>query len=226
MPVTIRQEIVNEFKKNAEPIKTYYSQEGEDIILNRLFEGKKNGFYVDIGAHHPLRFSNTYLFYQQGWTGINVEAMPGSMELFNTLRPKDINLEIPVSDKKQLLTYFIFNEPALNTFSETEAQKKDGLGGYEIINKIQLETLPLYKILDQYLPEGTEIDFLTIDVEGLDLAVLQSNDWEKYKPKLILVESLRNSLDDLNQNEIYLFLKAKGYSLFAKTYNTMFFKKI
>lgn len=209
----------------AEPYQLLsYSQEGEDLVLMRFMEGKKNGFYVDIGAHHPFRFSNTYLFYKQGWRGINIDAMPGSMDSFKTHRPNDINLEIPVSDKRQFLTYYSFNEPALNTFSKEEAKKKDGLRNYKIIKTIDLETLPLSHILDEHLPKEIEIDFLTIDVEGLDFAVLKSNNWEKYKPKYILIESLRNSMDDLGENEIYNFLKINEYTLFAKTFNTMFFK--
>ncbi|MFM6346540.1 MAG: hypothetical protein ACKPFK_15520, partial [Dolichospermum sp.] len=88
-----------------------YSQEGEDLILARFFEKEKNGFYVDIGAHHPQRFSNTYYFYLKGWSGINIDAMPGSMKIFDDLRPLDINLEIPISDKSEILTYYEFDEP-------------------------------------------------------------------------------------------------------------------
>src|SRR6186713_1276577 len=69
-----------------------YSQEGEDLILKRFFSEKSGGFYVDVGAHHPKRFSNTYMFYKEGWSGINIDAMPGSMKLFNKVRSKDINL--------------------------------------------------------------------------------------------------------------------------------------
>ena len=95
-----------------------YSQEGEDMILRRLFEKQKTGFYVDVGAHHPKRFSNTFFFYKKGWSGINIDAMPNSMRLFNEIRPRDTNLEIPISDKKQKLKYYMFNEPALNGFSK------------------------------------------------------------------------------------------------------------
>ena len=76
-----------------------WSQEGEDMILHRIFGGKKSGFYVDVGAHHPKRFSNTYFFYCHGWRGINIDAMPGRMKLFNQWRPKDINLEMGVAEK-------------------------------------------------------------------------------------------------------------------------------
>lgn len=94
-----------------------YSQEGEDMILRRIFGNQKNGFYVDVGAHHPKRFSNTYYFYKKGWRGINIDAMPGSMKAFDKIRRRDVNIEKPISDQKQLLTYFAFNEPALNGFS-------------------------------------------------------------------------------------------------------------
>ena len=69
-----------------------YSQNGEDLILNRFLENKEKGFFIDVGAHHPIRFSNTYLFYKKGWSGINIDAMPGSMTKFNKIRPKDINI--------------------------------------------------------------------------------------------------------------------------------------
>jgi len=78
-----------------------YSQEGEDLILERFFEGMNTGFYVDVGAFHPKRFSNTYIFYKKGWHGINIDARPGSMKLFNFVRPRDINLEIPISNEKK-----------------------------------------------------------------------------------------------------------------------------
>ena len=68
------------------------------MILRRIFIGKLTGFYVDIGAHHPKRFSNTYIFYQRGWRGINIDAKPGTKEVFNKLRPRDINLEVPISE--------------------------------------------------------------------------------------------------------------------------------
>ncbi len=73
-----------------------YSQNGEDRILARIYERQRYGFYVDIGAHHPFRFSNTYLLYKRGWNGINIDAMPKSMELFNKYRNRDINIECGV----------------------------------------------------------------------------------------------------------------------------------
>jgi FkbM family methyltransferase len=216
-------------KNNSSSLKNYstvsFSQEGEDLILKRLFEGKKNGFYIDVGAHHPFRFSNTYLFYLNGWSGINIDAMPGSMSLFQKYRPRDTNLEIGVSFSEQNLTYHIFNETALNTFSVKEAELKNGYRGYYIEKSIQVITYPLSEIIKTYKPISKEIDFLSIDVEGLDFEVLKSNNWDEYKPEIILIESLRKDIEDLNQDEIYLFLKNNGYHFIAKTVNTLFFKR-
>ena len=100
-----------------------YSQEGEDMILRRIFENQENGFYVDVGAHHPKRFSNTYFFYKHGWKGINIDALPNSMSLFKKLRPRDVNIEQPISDNVESLTYYHFNEPALNGFSKDLSEK-------------------------------------------------------------------------------------------------------
>lgn len=209
-------------------LNTSYSQEGEDLILKRFFEGKNNGFYVDVGAHHPKRFSNTYMFYLKGWHGINIDAMPGIMQKFNEQRPHDINVEAGVSFEKDELTYYMFNEPALNTFSKKEAKKKDGLRDFKIIAEKKIQTLPLSSVLKTHLPKDIQIDFISIDVEGLDLQVLKSNNWELYRPKMILVEDLKkHSLIELeDQSLVYKFLFSKHYQLVAKTYNTLFFRDI
>ncbi len=197
-----------------------YSQEGEDLVLGRLFN-KNDGFYVDVGAHHPERFSNTFLFYKKGWRGINIDAMPDSMKVFRRQRPRDINLEVPIAKERKTLTYYKFNEPALNGFSKETALSVGG--PYRIVAQQQMETYPLKEILERYVSKEQEIDLFTIDVEGLDLEVLQSNDWEKFRPKVVLVEQLRSSIHQLSKDPIYLFLLDRGYHLHAKTYNTAFY---
>jgi hypothetical protein len=78
------------------PVHLSYAQEGEDMVLRRIFEDQPLGFYVDVGAHHPVRFSTTYFFYRRGCRGINIDATPGSMDAFRRLRPRDINLEVAI----------------------------------------------------------------------------------------------------------------------------------
>lgn len=200
-----------------------YSQEGEDILLSRIFEGKKDGFYLDIGAHHPKRFSNTYLFYQKGWRGINIDPIPGIKKKFDNERPGDINLEIAIGEKEIELNYFNFKEKALNTFSE-ELANQYKLGGWELNNIILIKTYALSDILDYYLPKNKIIDFFSLDVEGFELKVLESNDWNKYRPKIILIEILDCKVEELYKADVAKFLVAQGYAFFAKTVNTFFFK--
>jgi FkbM family methyltransferase len=201
-----------------------YSQEGEDMILRRIFEKQKKGFYVDVGAHHPKRFSNTYYFYKRGWRGINIDAMPGSMRIFNKLRPRDINLEMAISDERKTLRYYAFNDPALSGFSRQLADQRNGQGTCEIVFEKDLQTHTLAEVLDKHLPKGQNIAFLSVDVEGLDFDVLKANDWCKYRPEVVLAESLTNSLEDVPLSNSYKLLKQNGYQLFAKTVNTLIFK--
>lgn len=203
-----------------------YSQEGEDMILRRFFENQETGFYVDVGAHHPLRFSNTYYFYKKGWRGINIDAMPGSMYLFRKYRDRDINLEVPVGEEGKLSTYYVFNEPALNGFDERlSLQRNSDFSKYEIMKKLPLTTRSLAAVLEEYLPADQGIDFLSVDVEGLDLEVLQSNDWVKFRPEIVLVESLGNLFGVLGESEIDRYLNNQGYSICAKAMNTLIYKQ-
>jgi FkbM family methyltransferase len=204
-----------------------YSQEGEDRVLSRFIGIQEKGFYVDIGAHHPQRFSNTYHFYLNGWSGINIDAMPGSMDEFKKLRSRDVNLEAAISDQKANLTYYEFNETALNGFSKELSDQRDGLGDYKVIATHQIETFTLAEILDEHLPAGQVIDFMSVDVEGLDLQVLKSNDWRKYRPRFVLAESLQTteSIDSLKDSDVYAWMTSCGYHLCAKLFFTTIFER-
>ncbi|OYU42663.1 MAG: SAM-dependent methyltransferase [Burkholderiales bacterium PBB4] len=223
IPFRLKQIIINEnndFKNNS------YSQEGEDLILDKFLTYKRKGFYIDIGAHHPKRFSNTYLYYKRGWRGINIDALPGSMIEFQKQRNQDINLEIGISKTSDKQIFYIFNEPALNTFDKELAYSKNGTNGNYITKQLNVQTSPLSQILDNYLPENVKnIDFMSIDVEGLELLVLESNDWNKYKPQFLLVEELNNCLNIMiKESAVLKFLEERNYTLIAKTFNTSFYK--
>jgi FkbM family methyltransferase len=202
-----------------------FSQEGEDLVLRRYFEGKKSGFYIDIGAHHPFRFSNTYLFYKLGWRGINIDAMPGSMKSFEKYRCKDINIEAGVSSTPLNLIYYSFEEPAINGFDSVLSEQRL-LDGAKLLEKITIKCYTLESLLDRYLPKDQDIDFMSIDVEGLDLEILKSNNWNKYTPTYLLVECLGADFESIIKTEMYAYLQEKGYKLFAKTVNTCFFKLV
>ncbi|WP_245941837.1 FkbM family methyltransferase [Helicobacter anseris] len=178
------------------------------------------GFYVDIGAHHPFRFSNTFKLYQKGWSGINIDAMPKSMKLFNRFRKRDTNLEIGVGNKSSIINFYIFEEHALNTFDEEIAKQRQLKHPIKEIQKIPVENINT--ILKQYLNHAQKIDLLSIDVEGMDLDILKSLDWALFYPEVVLAESYKK---DLHTDPIYLFMQSQNYKMLAKTTRTYIFIK-
>jgi FkbM family methyltransferase len=198
----------------------FFGQEGEDLILNRFFGYKNEGFYIDIGAHHPFRFSNTYIFYKRGWRGINIEANPLSIDAFKKHRPNDINLNFGISDKEEELIYYSYNEPALNTFSEQTLERRHIHKQYKIVSTKKIKLYPLAQILNEYIASGQAIDFMSIDVEGFDLKVLESNNWEKYRPKVIVVESFIADLENIKDCPIYQLLSKNNYQIISKIANS------
>jgi len=207
--------------------KSSYSQWGEDMLLYSFYENKKRykGFYIDIGAHHPVRFSNTYFFYKKGWKGINIDATPGSMFSFKLLRSRDINLEYAVAEEKSTKVFYVFNEPALNTFSKTLAQERVS-DRYYVEKEVLIITKPLSLILSDHLPINQQIDFMSIDVEGLDLEVLQSNNWTKYRPNYIAVEDINFVISEPFKSEIYQYLASINYQLISFSKYTTIYKDL
>lgn len=210
---------INKINPNSD---FYYSQNGEDILLNVIFNNINNGFYIDVGAYHPIRFSNTYRLYQRGWRGINIDAMPGSMHNFKKIRPSDINLEVPIYDADSKLNYYMFEEQAYNTLDKNVADKLKLKGNHPIKN-IEITTKKLDAILDDHLPINVEIDILDIDVEGIDFNVLKSINLNKYRPKVIMVEVWSKSLKELMVNEITVYLSNFNYNIYSKLHDTVFF---
>jgi FkbM family methyltransferase len=194
------------------------------MVLHSLFQFRALGFYVDIGAHHPVRHSNTYYFYQRGWRGINIDAMPGSMEAFDRLRPEDINLEVGIAQARAALTYYRFREPAVNAFSLSQERIAELSASFGFLEKLEIQAVPLVDILREHLPRDRHIDFLSIDVEGLDLEVLSSNDWQAYRPTIVLAEDLDAfTLGNVLQSPITAFLGKQGYEPCAKMHHTILY---
>lgn len=203
----------------------HYSQEGEDIILSRLFEHQKKGFYVDIGAHHPRRFSNTRLLAEKGWRGINVDPLPGVMKLFRKDRPHDINLEVGISEAPGFLLYHMFNEPALNSFSaELSLERHSAPDAYRILRRTEVETRTLADVFEEHLG-ANEINVLTIDVEGHEMEVLNSNNWQRYRPEVILIESLGMDTGNSTHVDLMNFMTDIHYVVIGQTMNTLFFRR-
>ncbi len=204
-----------------------FSQEGEDRILHGIFAGKATGFYVDVGAHHPYRFSNTWMFYQRGWSGINIDPAPGVMRDFHLWRPRDVNLEVGVAANPGEMTFHLFEESAYSTFSPEMARERSaaGQGGSMTEHRVKVQTLR--EILATHLPPATPIDFLSIDVEGLEMEVLEGMDWQHHAPRVILCEVLGNpDLESLGQNPVVNELRSHGYKAVASTRRTLIFDRV
>jgi len=200
-----------------------FAQAGEDMILDKYFNGKKKGVYVDIGANHPYIYSNTYKFYLKGWKGINVDANPGTKKLFDAIRPNDITIETGVSLHPGDLDFYRFENNVFNTMDKLTAEQHCKEFSIDVKEIIKVKTTTLAGILKTYLPPLQKIDFMSIDVEGLDMEVLRSNNWSVYKPEVLVVECVYADYADIQSMETVMYLKELGYSFFAKTFSSFFF---
>lgn len=200
--------------------KRSYSQSGEDIIVDAEIGRKRKGFYIDIGAFHPKVFSNSYMFYKRGWNGVCVEPNPQMKLPFKVVRSRDTFLNCGVSAlvENKTLDYFVFDEPATNTFSAKQASNNQRLGR-KLIKKISLPVVSIGEILGKYVPKGKHVDFLSIDIEGMDLAILKSIDWKKFKPGVVICEELDKT------SSVRDYMTSKGYELKGMTSYSLVFKR-
>jgi FkbM family methyltransferase len=165
---------------------TSYAQNLEDVMLARAFPGAQ-GFYIDVGANDPDIDNVTRVFYERGWSGINIEPLVANMKALRKKRTRDINLEIAVGEKEGSITFYEVGK--WHGYSTTdpaivEQHRKDGL---EVIEH-KVPVRKLSDVLDEHA-KGKTIDFLKIDVEGTELSVLRGLDLRRHRPKVILLES-------------------------------------
>lgn len=223
----------------------HYSQYGEDSFLQTYFRqqqaltskqsaarparsqpGVGTGYWVDVGAHHPISNSNTYWFYRRGWRGINIDSAPGTKILFQRFRPGDTNVEALISDEETGLVFYHWDTPFLfNTVSADDARMVARLWSREP-RPITLRSRRLDTILDEHMPPGQSMSFLSVDTEGHDLHVLRSSNWGRYQPKLVLVEDHSVSEPDLAASEVYRFMRSVGYEMYAWLRPTVVYRRI
>lgn len=210
--------------------KASYSQSGEDMIVDYFFEsiGIKQPSYIDIGANQPKKGNNTYLFYLKGASGICIEPDITLIPGLKKVRPRDLILNMGVSmAAEDLAEFYFFKEHyhAWNTFSKEDAAKKSQESGMPFYStKVKLDTIN--NITKQY--HFQEVNYLSIDVEGLDLDILKSIDFGRLKPELICVETVAFSITNtLKKNrDIIDYMLSKDYLVYADTnLNTIFCRK-
>lgn len=164
-----------------------YAQNFEDVILNRIFEKQRSGFYIDIGASHPNFLSVTKHFYDKGWTGINVDPLESAIDLFKMARPRDINLDYAILNKKNIFFYKIASYPELSTFDSKSANLLKRKG--HLVEKLKIKQMTGNDLFEKWASK--QVDFMKIDVEGSEFEVISSINFKKYRPKVILVEAIK-----------------------------------
>jgi FkbM family methyltransferase len=163
-----------------------YAQNREDVLLNRLFIDRDDGFYIDVGACHPVFHSVTKLAYDRGWNGINIEPMPNMFQLLTRERPRDINLHMGLSNREGISIFY--EVPAAMGYSTFSREQAEDLrrSGY-VLEEHSIPVATLAQVCEKYV--GRTIDFLKIDVENYEREVLEGGDWQRFRPRVVLLEA-------------------------------------
>ena len=191
------------------------AQSGEDKYIIKLFDEDFKGKFLDIGCYHPTRHNNTYELYKKGWSGINIDLNPLTIELFDFMRPKDVNINIGISDKdaeKEL--YFIDELDTQNTIDKNQLEflKKHHNINQDQITVKKIQTKNLETILNEY--EFYNIDFMNLDIEGHELQVLKTLDFKKIKIKYLCIEMIEHNEESiLNVKNMKDLLKENNFKL-------------
>ena len=201
--------------------KLHYSRNREDLFLINYFKDTLKGRYIDVGAYHPFRNSNTYLLYKKGWTGINIDLSKTSIDLFKLARPKDINLNLAISDvRKKIKVYQNKDLGMMNTINPKYASLY-----LEKFRAKETWSNNLNNILEEYDFKNRKFELIDIDAEGSDYLILKNIDFEKYSFKLILVETHQwNSYTKKETDKIYSLLKSKKYNYLKQLGETTIFE--
>ena len=194
--------------------------DNEDTAVLSYFKDKKNGFYVDVGCYHPIHRNNTYLLHKKSWNGINIDTSQFSIELFDYLRPNDLNYNCAISNKNEFIKLFYQKE--LSQLSTTEKDQAETVFQGNIKEK-EIQAFTLDEILNRDKYKNSKIDFLDIDVEGADLKVLEGLSFDRFKPELVCVEI---HAKEKKKSDIYNFLVDKNYELLWSGVFSHIFKRL
>ena len=200
--------------------KKSYAMDNEDTAVLSYFKDKKNGFYVDVGCYHPIHRNNTYVLHKKNWNGINIDTSQFSIDLFDYMRPKDLNYHCAISNKNEIIKLFYQKE--LSQISTIEKGQAESVFQGNIKEK-DIQAFTLDEILSKGRYNNSIIDFLDVDVEGVDLKVLKGLSFDKFKPKLVCIEIHEN---EIKKSDIYNFLIHKNYELLWSGVFSHIFKRL
>jgi FkbM family methyltransferase len=209
----------------ARAMRVSYSQFGEDLVVRTHFAvnfDNSIGRFIDVGAFHPFKYSNTMLLSQLGWRGINVDCDPVKIARFQRLRPQDENICAAVAEKPGDMVYLEYSAEGL-TNRIADAGEKDLLSGIgeKPLRVTPIKVTTLSEIVEQSVFRGQHFHYLNVDCEGQDLSVLKGLDFSRYSPELISVEAFTKTL----RPQLTAFLAGVGYELTDMVHLTLFFQK-
>jgi FkbM family methyltransferase len=185
-----------------------YTQNMEDYHLAIAFEGQAKGFYVDVGAGHPVADNVSLWFYERGWSGIVVEPQTTLARIYPRIRPKDLLYQGILGREGGTATFFQFDRlHGLSTTVATRASSAKAFG--DTYSASTLPMITLATLLENHRVQ--EIDFLKIDVEGAEADVIAGNDWERFRPKIVVVEAVSPGGGEPNWQHWEPVLLSKGY---------------
>lgn len=203
-----------------------YAQCGEDRILSWLLTATplqlKTVSYLDIGTHDPIWSNNTYLFYAAGGRGVLMEPNPALADRIRSERPDDklLTAGVGITDATEM-DYYMFNDDQLNTFDKEYADRIVKDAGRKLEKVVKLPLININRVIAEHM-SGTAPDCLSIDVEGLDLVILKTLDFDRYRPKVVCTETLKTTTFD-HDPEIPKLMDAKGYELWGRTFANSIF---
>ena len=213
------------FRNKAYKKRVSYSQDQEDLFINDYFKNIDNGFYLDIGCYHPIKYSNTALLYNRGWQGINIDMNQTSIDLFKILRKKDKNICAAISSSNKEVTQFIDHlYSPVNTIDKNFSQIISKRFKIKPFSERKIYTNTLNEIIKKNEIQITKIDFLNIDVEGHDYEVLKGINFLNIKPKIICIE-IDNHEKNLSKESIQNYLKKFNYKIIKRIGFNAFFEK-
>lgn len=204
--------------------KRHWSQYGEDCVLASWLAGRRDGFYVDVGAYHPTKGSNTHLLRRRGWRGINIDLDEAKILAFRILRPGDTNVVAAVSDKAGTRNVYTDKWYSTRATLSVEIAQEADAGTFSRAREVRTTTLT--DILDASPFHDRPIDLLNVDVEGEDVNVLRGLDFARYRPALIMVERLSTDIDEILASDLHRLLAGLGYRLANWVGYTLFYRRI
>ena len=201
--------------------KKSYSISNVDLVIERIFKNKNDGIYIDVGCNHPIKYNNTYLLYKKGWHGLNIDLDKKSIDQFNKLKKRDINILTLVTsiDNEEKELYYYHERSAINTISKELAKSRNQR--HKEIKKIK--GISLNSIIENSKFKESKINLLSIDIENYEYEALKNFNFDKYEIDVIVTEitdiNVKNleiynlSLENIVETNLYKLMLKNNYKL-------------